>query len=77
MPTSTLIRSNKRTHARQPSDSGALCLETQGREVMARLVHDVVAEAMRLDLHGAPPPDGVTRANGAPFGRTRTKVQNG
>ena len=36
-----------------------LCLETQGRDLMAKLVHDVVAEAMRLNLH-----DGAVRPSG-------------
>jgi hypothetical protein len=53
-----------------------LCLETQGREVMAKLVHDVVAEAMRLDLHGTPP-GRIEEANGAPLVRSRSKVRNG
>ena len=53
-----------------------LCAETQGREVMAKLVHDVVAEAMRLDLYDAPPSERVSQANGARFGR-RNKVRNG
>ena len=55
----------------------SLCLETQGREVMAKLVNDVVAEAMRLDLYGAPLPGRITKANGARFGCPRTKVRNG
>ena len=57
--------------------SGALCRETQSREVMAKLVHDVVAEAMRLGLHGGAPPERVENANGARFGRPLTKVRNG
>ncbi len=54
-----------------------LCLETQGREVMATLVHEVVAEAMRLDLHRAPQPERVEKANGRRLGRGRNKVRNG
>ena len=57
--------------------AGTLCLETQGREVMARLVHDVVAEAMRLDLYGAAPAGSFEKANGARFEPARTKVRNG
>lgn len=46
----------------EPSDSApkalkvnsrALCVETQGRDIMAVLVNEIVAEAMRLDLRGA------------------------
>ena len=55
---------------------GALCLETQGREVMAKLVHDVVAEAMRLDIYGAPPPGRVMEANGSRFGRDRDRKRS-
>ena len=63
----------------RPADAnlGSLCLETQSREVMAKLVHDVVAEAMRLGLHGGAPPERVENANGARFGRSLTKVRNG
>jgi hypothetical protein len=43
---------------------------------MAKLVHDVVAEAMRLDLHGAPR-GRIEEANGASLGRSRNKVRNG
>jgi hypothetical protein len=55
--------------------SGSLCLETQGRDVMAKLVHDVVAEAMRLDLYGAP--KHVEKVNGERFRRSRNKVRHG
>ena len=57
--------------------AGDLCVETQSREIMAVLVHDVVADAMRLGLHGAAPPERVEKANGARFGRPLTKVRNG
>ena len=72
--------------AREPEDAvmridgtrrvTVLCAETQGREVMAKLVHDVLADAMRLDLYGAPPSEQLTKANGARFGR-RNKARNG
>jgi hypothetical protein len=42
---------------------------------MAVLVNDVVAEAMRLDLHGEPAAS-VEDANGAPFERSRDKVRD-
>jgi hypothetical protein len=42
---------------------------------MAKLVHDVVAEAMRLDLYGAPKQ--VEKVNGARFGYSRKKVRHG
>ncbi len=40
-----------------------LCIETQGRNIMSGLVHDVTADAFRLDLYGAPA-GSVPRANG-------------
>jgi hypothetical protein len=51
-------------------------VETQGREVMARLVNDVVTEAMRLDLHGVPA-ERVEKANGARFGARAGGNRNG
>jgi hypothetical protein len=56
--------------------SKTLCLETQGREVMARLVNDVVTEAMGLDLHGAPA-ERVEKANGARLGKRARGNRNG
>jgi hypothetical protein len=43
---------------------------------MAQLVHDVVAEAMRLDLHGAPA-ERVEKANGARFPKRAGGNRNG
>jgi len=43
----------------------ALCVETQGRDIMARIVQDEVAEAMRLGLYDRPAKR-VEKANGAP-----------
>ena len=65
-----------RLERRNANPSEGLCLETQGREMMARLVHDVVADAMRLNLHGAPR-GGLEKANGKRLGRARNKVPNG
>jgi hypothetical protein len=48
--------------------ASGLCLETQSRQIMAVLVHDVVAEAMRLGLHDQPAKRIVT-VNGAPLRR--------
>jgi hypothetical protein len=62
-------------HSIQPL--GALSLEAQGREVMAKLVHDVVAEAMRLDLYGPGPLARVDKVNGEHFGRAKTKARHG
>jgi hypothetical protein len=42
---------------------------------MSELVHDVVAEAFRLNLHGAPA-GRVEKANGAPV-KTRGQDENG
>jgi hypothetical protein len=53
-----------------------LCLETQGREIMAVLVHDVVAEAFRLNLPGAPV-ERIVGANGIPVAPARGQVTNG
>jgi hypothetical protein len=52
------------------------CVENQGREVMAQLVHDLISEAMRLDLHGAPA-ERVEKANGAQFGAGASRNRNG
>lgn len=60
---------------RSDSRASPLCLETQGREVMAKLVHDVVAEAMRLNLYGAP--KRMENTNGVRFGRGWEKIQYG
>jgi hypothetical protein len=61
---------------RSAQKTTGLCLETQGREVMARLVNDVVAEAMRLDLHGAPA-ERIEKANGARLARRAGGNRNG
>jgi hypothetical protein len=54
--------------ARQNSGaSGVLSPEVQSRDVMARLVHDLVADAFRLGLHDRP--EKVTKANGVRVGR--------
>ena len=52
-----------------------LSLENRSRHVMSELVHDVVAEAFRLNLHGAPD-ESVEKANGAPL-QTRGQGENG
>ena len=54
----------------------SLCVETQGREIMAVLVNDVVADAMRLDLHGDPAA-GVEKTNGTRLERGRDRIRNG
>ncbi len=56
--------------------SGGLCLETQSREIMAVLVHDVVADAMHLGLYDAAPAP-VVKANGAHREGRRHRNQNG
>ena len=53
-----------------------LCLETQSREIMAVLVHDVVADAMRLGLHDETPAP-LVKANGANADGRRYRNQNG
>ena len=50
----------------------SLCVETQSREIMAILVHDVVADAFRLGLYDKPA-ERVVKANGVPV-RRRTAV---
>ncbi len=52
-----------------------LCVETQSREIMSVLVHDVVAEAFRLNLYGARA-ERVEKANGAHLS-VREQVKNG
>ena len=52
-----------------------LSLENRSRHVMSELVHDVVAEAFRLNLYGAPT-QRVENANGAPQ-KTRGQGENG
>ena len=62
---------------RQPSKPrGGLCVETQSREIMAVLVHDVVADAMRLGLYDEPA-ERVVKANGARLESGRETVRNG
>ena len=55
--------------------AASLCIETQSRHIMSVLVHDVVAEAFRLNLYGAPA-ERVEKANGAPV-KAREQVKNG
>ena len=62
MPDSVLRRSGKRSRAYPRAE--ALCVETQSREIMASLVNDVVADALRLGLHDEPE-DRVVKANDA------------
>lgn len=58
-------QASRNPSTRPVPEAGTLCLETRGREIMAILVNDVVAQALRLDLF---PPDGpVKEANGAAF----------
>ena len=54
---------------------GVGCIETRSRELMSKLVHDVTAEAFRLNLYGAPAGH-VEKANGAPI-QAREQVKNG
>jgi hypothetical protein len=67
---------DKHAQVRRAHGSEALCVETQSREIMALLVHDVVAEAMRLDLNGAPVKR-AARANDSPLRRAKHRVRNG
>ena len=53
-----------------------LCVETQSREIMAVLVNDVVADALRLGLHDEPA-ERVAKANGARAGNGRNRAKNG
>ncbi len=55
---------------------GELCIETQSREIMAILVNDVVAEAMRLDLRGESA-NLVAKANGARNGLSLNRFRSG
>jgi hypothetical protein len=49
-----------------------LCRETQSREIMAVLVNQVVADALRLGLYDKPA-ERVVKAHEAPLRRTGTK----
>ena len=49
------------------SPQRVLSPEVQSRDVMAQLVHDVVADAFRLGLHDGP--KDVVEANGVRVGR--------
>jgi len=51
------------------------CVETQSREIMARLVHDVLADAMRLGLHDKM--DDEQTVSGGPHHPGRDGAQNG
>ena len=51
--------------ARAQRRRGTLCVETQGRDIVAGIVHHEVNEAMRLGLHDAPAA-GAESTNGAP-----------
>jgi hypothetical protein len=62
---SLVARSRQKRRPRRMAEAAGLCVETQGREIMAVLVHDVVAEAMTLNLYGKPA-ECVDAANGAP-----------
>ena len=53
-----------------------LCLETQSREIMASLVNDVVADALRLGLYDKPG-ERVVKANGAQTARKRDAIRHG
>ena len=55
--------------------SDTLSVENRSRYVMSKLVHDVVAEAFRLNLYGAPG-ERVEKANGARL-KTRGQGENG
>ena len=50
--------------ARAQRRRGTLCVETQGRDIIAAIMHHEVNEAMRLGLHDTPA-SGETK-NGAP-----------
>ena len=52
-----------------------LSVENRSRYVMSKLVHDVVADAFHLNLHGAPA-ERVEKANGARL-QTRGMGENG
>ncbi len=69
MSNSSLSRSGALAYVREHGPT-PLCLETQSREIMAILVHDVVADAMRLGLYDKPA-ERVEIANGAPVGGAR------
>ena len=45
------------SHARALRRQGTLCVETQGRDIVAGIVHHEVNEAMRLGLHDTPAGD--------------------
>ena len=55
----------RNSDARAQRRRGTLCVETQGRDIVAGIVHDEVNEAMRLRLHDTPPVAPGTM-NGAP-----------
>ena len=50
-------------------------MENRSRQIMSELVHDVVADAFRLNLYGAPS-ERVEKANGARI-VTRGQGENG
>ena len=52
--------------ARAQRRPGTLCVETQGRDIVAGIVHHEVNEAMRLGLHDASG-GGAETTNGAPM----------
>ena len=60
--------------ARSSRDS--LCLETQSREIMASLVNDVVADALRLGLYDKPA-ERVAEPKGARLGDRRNRTRHG
>jgi hypothetical protein len=62
--------------ARAQRRRGTLCVETQGRDIVAGIVHHEVNEAMRLGLHDTPAvaPDTM---NGAPVRRRTNRIRNG
>ena len=76
MPDSALSVADKHAHLPRAHGSAALCVETQSREIMAMLVHDVVAEAMRLGLNGGPA-EPAPKAIGSRRRRRTDRMRNG
>ena len=56
--------------ARGQRRRGTLCVETQGRDIVAGIVHHEVNEAIRLGLHDTPAVAAVTMNGAAARPRT-------
>ena len=61
--------------ARAQRRRGTLCVETQGRDIVAGIVHHEVNEAMRLGLHDTPAGDETK--NGAAVRPRTDRIGNG